>query len=162
MNKTIRTLPVLALALLACACQPDSGQGSNTPRPAAAIAAPAPASAPAAVPAPRELQVLFAVTGDEVYPPTGTVPQDIKQFSPNQEVFAELMLDGTAPQVHVALHWRAADGSTLHEDARVLDIAGRTPAIFSYRPDPAWAAGDYSLVFDVDGKPSWELKFQVH
>lgn len=158
MKRSLQTFLLLPALLLGSACQPQPDAGSAPQAAAAPAAAP---TAVAAAPKPAPLVVAFAVTGDRINPPTGTLPEDIKEFSSSDLVYAELMLDGTADQARVTVHWKNADGNVVHEDERSVAVAGRTPVIFSHRPDPAWIPGAYSVVFDVNGKPSWELQFQV-
>jgi len=152
---------LLTLAVLVAACQPEA---APTPAPAAAepAATIAPTPAPTPMPVVSTVSAAFAVTGDHINASTGTLPKDIKDFAAGDTVYAQIMLDGHTASTTVVLHWKDAAGTEIHKAEKAAAVEGLTPVIFDYHPDAGWAPGAYSLVFDIDGKPSWELAFSVH
>lgn len=154
-------LPALfSLSLLIAACQPEAAPAPTVTEPAP-VADTAPTPAPAPAPVQSSVSAAFAVTGDHINAGTGTLPADIKEFAAGDSVYAQLMLDGHAASSTVTLHWKDATGAEIHTAEKATAVEGLTPVIFDYRPDAGWTPGTYALVFDIDGKPSWELAFTI-
>ena len=149
-------LLTLVLALIAAGCGPSDKGAPQAPPPTAAAPATATPSGAAGILHIASIEIGRSVNRDS------TMHDATMRFIPTDDVWASVIVEGTAPRATLQARWLTDGGGVLEQSSQEITPTGRTVVAFHAAARPGgWPLGRYKLELLLDGVVGGTQPFEI-